>query len=81
MDGVAEWLVNFIATYPNAVGWFAAVFAISTLTVNGLRMAWPNDDDRPRLVRFLLGFLDIGALNFWRGVNALKKDPAATGKP
>ena len=71
---VAEWLVNFIATYPQAVGWGVVVFGLSTLTVNGLRMAWPVDTERPRVVRFFLGFLDIGALNFWRSVNALKTD-------
>ncbi len=76
IEKISEWLVNFIATYPQAVGYFAAVFALCTLTVNGLRMAYPEDADRPRLVRFLLGFLDIGALNFWRPVNALK-----TNKP
>lgn len=71
----AEWIVNFIATYPQTVQWCLVVFVLCTLTVNGLRMAWPDDNDRPRWVRFLLGFLDIGALNFWRGVNAMKSSP------
>lgn len=75
-EKLAEWLVNFIATYPNSVGVFLVVYVVSSATVHGLRLAYPVEAERPRLVNFLIGFLDIGALNFWRPISAIK---SATG--
>lgn len=70
-DKISEWLVGFICDHPTFVGVAAGVWLLSTLTVNGLRMAWPKYDEQPRAVRFLIGFLDIGALNFWNIVRNL----------
>ncbi len=47
---------------------------VANAIVNGLRLAYPLDQDRPRAVLFILGFLDPVALNFWgpRKAAALK---------
>lgn len=50
--------------------WFRAhpletIVLVANAVVNGLRMAWPVEPERPRAVRFLLGFVDPFALNFW----------------
>jgi len=77
-------LVNTICEHPSVAAGFAIVFAVCNLTVNGLRLAWPKEEERPRLVLFLLGFLDVGALNFWRLVNVFRKvdpNPPLTTRP
>lgn len=78
-DRVAESLVNTICEHPTLVGVAVVVFVVCNLTVNGLRMAWPKEEERPRWVRFLLGFLDLGALNVWRLVGMLR--PADPNPP
>lgn len=65
-DGISSWLVTQICEHPMAVAVAAVLFLLCSLTVNGLRMAWPEEKERPRWVRFALGFLDLGSLNFWR---------------
>jgi hypothetical protein len=65
-DAIAEWVVNTTANHPELIGWAVGIFVVCTLIVNGLRVAWPLEAERPRWVRFLLGLLDFGALNFWR---------------
>ena len=73
---IATGVVTLICDHPSAVAVGLCVFLLCNLTVNGLRTAWPKEEERPRLVRFLLGFLDIGALNFWRLLQMLRKpDP------
>ena len=42
-----------------------AAILVAVAIVNGLRLAWPLEEDRPRWVNFTLGFLDPIALNFW----------------
>ena len=65
-DAIADWVVSTAIAHPELIGWGLGVFAVCTMVVNGLRVAWPLEADRPRWVRFLLGLLDFGALNFWR---------------
>ena len=73
---LATVLVAAICEHPSIVAGAACVFVLCNLTVNGLRMAYPKQDERPRVVNFLLGFLDIGALNFWRLVQMFgRPDP------
>ncbi len=38
---------------------------LANALANGLRMAYPVEAERPRAVRFALGFIDPFALNFW----------------
>jgi len=52
------------------VEWFVehpleTIVLVANALVNGLRMAYPVEADRPRQVRFILGFVDPFALNFW----------------
>ena len=70
---LAEFAVGQICEHPEIAGAALLVFVLCNLVVNGLRMAWPKEDERPRWVRFLLGFLDLPALNFWRAVAAFRK--------
>jgi hypothetical protein len=73
---LATWAVDAICSHPSLVAGALVVFILCSLTVNGLRSAWPLEAERPRLIKFLLSFLDIGALNFWRLIQAFKKpDP------
>lgn len=39
---------------------------------NGLRLAYLDEADRPRWVRFVLGFIDIPALNWWSPVKRMQ---------
>lgn len=46
----------------------ATVITVNLLAnalANGLRMAYLVETDRPRWVKFALGFIDPFALNFW----------------
>ena len=69
---LATWAVTAICNHPSLAGAGLVVFVLCNLTVNGLRMAWPVQTERPRWVNFFLGFLDLGALNLWRLVTMLK---------
>lgn len=57
-----------------------AAILVAAAIVNGLRLAWPLEEERPRWVRFTLGFLDPVALNFWGPRKAMalaqRNDPA-----
>lgn len=42
-----------------------AVNLLANALANGLRVAYPVEAERPRGVKFALGFIDPFALNFW----------------
>lgn len=52
------------------MNWFVehpleTIVLVANAVVNGFRMAYPVEAERPRAVRFVLGVLDPFALNFW----------------
>lgn len=70
---VAEWVVGVLCEHPEIAGAALVVFVVCNLTVNGIRVAYPVEADRPRWVSFWLGFLDLGALNVWRWFDRTKR--------
>ena len=70
---LAEWMVSTICDHPELAGAGLVMFVLCNLTVNGIRVAYPNESERPRWVSFWLGFLDLGALNVWRWFDKTKR--------
>lgn len=66
-EDIAAWIVNFIATYPDAVVWCIGIYIVCSFAVNFLRGAYGSDEaKRPRWVNGTLAALDPFAGNFWK---------------
>lgn len=71
-------LVNFLGTHPVLFMVIICAVLLAILAVNGLRLAYPDKADRPRWVRFTLGFFDPITGNLWTFLHKLGLGHEAT---
>ena len=64
METVVRWLAEHAHAHPTAIGVIGGVWLFSVF-LNGLRFAYPSFAEMPRMARFVVGFFDPLALNFW----------------
>lgn len=61
VDTITRPIINTLGAHP----WILLVFFAAVCTVTGLRAVWPVRSERPKWVAFLIGFMDLFAMNFW----------------
>ena len=65
MEAIVRWLAEQAHEHPAAIGVVGGVWLLSVFVTNGLRFAYPSFAEMPRAARFVVGFCDPLALNFW----------------
>ena len=78
METVVRWLAEQAQAHPVAIGVVAGVWLLAVFLTNGLRFAYPEFAEMPRFARFVVGFCDPLALNFWN--LARKFEPEVKGE-
>lgn len=78
METAAKWFADQVHAHPTASAVLLIVWLSAVLLTNGLRFAYPTYQEMPRSVRFVIGFCDPLALNFWN--LARKLDPEFKGE-
>jgi len=63
-EKVAVYLVNLIANHPVAIPVALGTFIFATLINHGIKLTWTYTE-MPRWARFILGFTEPLALNFY----------------
>ena len=61
VDTITRPIINTLGAHP----WILLVFFAAVCTVTGLRAVWPVRSERPKWVAFVIGFMDLFAMNFW----------------
>jgi len=78
LETVVKFLADQVQQHPTFAAWLVALITVAVLVTNGCRLAYPNFSEMPRSVRFIVGFLDPIALNFWN--LARKAEPDLKGQ-
>jgi hypothetical protein len=76
VTAIQAWLVISVVNYP---GRCVAVVIVVLGSSNALRVTYPDEKTRPSWVRFVLGFIDPFAGNWWTPLRKLF--PFENGKP
>jgi len=78
LETLAKLLADQVHAHPTIASVLLFVVVFAVLVTNGCRLAYPNFSEMPRSVRFIVGFLDPIALNFWN--LARKAEPDLKGQ-
>lgn len=69
----SELIAQLVKDHPAAIDWLAALYAAGWLTGHAVRAGWPDEPDRPRIVRIVLAVADACQLVFFGPVKGLSR--------